>query len=74
MCVCVCVYVYFLGGLSLYLNHIIAQHMTNYDWPFGKLPFRLFWSNLDTRDLETYTRTYSGHFCNMSLFDDSRSV
>ena len=24
--------------------------------------FGLFWSNLDTRDLETYPRTYSGHF------------
>ena len=31
--------------------------MTNYDWPFGTLPFGLFWSNLDTRDLETYPRT-----------------
>ena len=25
--------------------------MSNYDWPFGTLPFGLFWSNLDTRDL-----------------------
>ena len=41
--------------------------MTNYDWPFGTLPFGLFGSNLDTRDLETYPRTYSGQFCNMSL-------
>ena len=24
--------------------------------------FWTFWSNLDTRDLETYPRTYSGHF------------
>ena len=52
----------FLGGLSLHLNHLIASHMTNYDWPFGTLPFGLFGSNLDTRDLETYPRTYSGHF------------
>ena len=52
----------FLGGLSLHLNHLIASRMTNYDWPFGTLPFGLFWSNLDTRDLETYPRTYSGHF------------
>ena len=52
----------FLGGLSLHLNHLIASHTTNYDWPFGTLPFGLFWSNLDTRDLETYPRTYSGHF------------
>ena len=52
----------FLGGLSLHLNHLIASRMANYDWPFGTLPFGLFWSNLDTRDLETYPRTYSGHF------------
>ena len=53
---------YFLGGLSLHLNHLIASHTANYDWPFGTLPFGLFGSNLDTRDLETYPRTYSGHF------------
>ena len=52
----------FLGGLSLHLNHLIASGMTIYDWPFGTLPFRLFGSNLDTRDLETYPKTYSGHF------------
>ena len=52
----------FLGGLSLHLNHLIASRTANYDWPFGTLPFGLFWSNLDTRDLETYPRTYSGHF------------
>ena len=64
----------FLGGLSLHLNHLIASHTANYDWPFGTLPFGLFGSNLDTRDLETYPRTYSGHFWNMSIFDDSRAV
>ena len=52
----------------------IASCITNYDWPFGTLPFGLFWSNLDTRNLETYPRTYSGHFLNMSLFDDSRAI
>ena len=52
----------FLGGLSLHLNHLIASRTANYDWPFGTLPFGLFWSNLDTRDLETYPKTYSGHF------------
>ena len=52
----------FLGGLSLHLNHLIASRAANDDWPFGTLPFGLFWSNLDTRDLETYPRTYSGHF------------
>ena len=50
------------GGLSLHLNHLIESRMTNYDWPFGTLPFGLFGSNLDTRDLQTYARTYSGHF------------
>ena len=48
--------------------------MTNYDWPFGTLPVGIFESKLDTRDLATYPRTYSGHFGNMSLFDDSRAV
>ena len=52
----------FLGGLSLHLNHLIASCMANYNWSFGTLPFRLFGSNVDTRDLETYPRTYSGHF------------
>ena len=55
----------FLGGLSLHLNHLIASRTANYDWPFGTLPFGLFGWNLDTRDLETYPRTYSGHFWNM---------
>ena len=53
---------YFLGGLSLHLNHLIGSRVTNYDWPFGTLPLGLFSSNLDTRDLETYPRTYCGHF------------
>ena len=53
---------YFLGGLSLHLNHLIASRVANYYWPFGTLPFGLFGSNLDTRDLKTYPRTYSGHF------------
>ena len=52
----------FLSGLSLHLNHLIGSHMTNYDWPFVTLPFGIFWSNLDTMDLETYPRTYHGHF------------
>ena len=51
---------FLLGGLSL---HLIASHVTHYDWPFGTLPFGFFWSNLDTGDLETYPGTYSGcHF------------
>ena len=64
----------FLGGLSLHLNHLIASCVTNYNRPFGTLPFGLFCSNLDTRDLKTYPRTYSGHFWNMSIFDNSRAV
>ena len=64
----------FLGGLSLHLNHLIASRTANYNWPFGALPFGLLGSNLDTRDLETYPRTYFGHFWNMSIFDDSRTV
>ena len=53
---------HFLGGLSLYLNHLMGSPAANYDWPFGTLPFGLFGSNLVTKDLETYPRTYSGHF------------
>ena len=63
-----------LGGLSLHLNHLIGSRMTNYDWPFGTLSFGLFGSNFDARDLQTYPRNYSGHFENMSIFDDSRAV
>ena len=59
---CKIVSILLLGGLSLHLNHLIASRTANYDWPFGTLPFGLFGSNLDTRDLETYPRTYSGHF------------
>ena len=59
---CLVPHLEFLGGLSLHLNHLIALCVANYDWPFGTLPFGLFGSNLDTRDLETYPRTYSGHF------------
>ena len=64
----------FLGGLSLHLNHLIESRLANYNWPFRTLPFGLFGSNLDTRGLETYPRTYFGHFWNMSNFDDSRAV
>ena len=52
----------YLVGLSLHLNHLIESRMTNYDWPFGTLPFGLFGSNLDTRHLKAYPRTYSSHF------------
>ena len=56
------IYFKFLGGLSLHLNHLIGSRVTNYDWQFGTLPLGLFWSNLDTMDLETYPRSYSDHF------------
>ena len=39
-----------------------SYSMTNYNWPFGTVSFGLFGSNLDTKDLEAYPRTYSGHF------------
>ena len=51
-----------------------------YSIAIGKLRLAIWdtsfwtWSNLDTRDLETYPRTYSGHFWNMSIFVDSRAV
>ena len=63
-----------LGGSSLHLNHLIASRMRNYNWPFETLSFGPFCSNLDTKDLETYPRTYSSHFWNMSLFGDSRAT
>ena len=63
-----------LGDLSLHLNHLIAYWLANYNWPFGTLPFGLFGSNLDTKVLETYPRTYSGHFWIMSLFGNSRAI
>ena len=66
--------IFIFRWLSLHLNHLIAYWLANYDWPFWTLPFGLFGSNLDTRDLETYPRTYSDHFWNMSIFDDSRAV
>ena len=47
--------------------------MANYDWPFGTLPFGLFGSNFDTRDLETYPRTHSVIFeiCHLLAIPES---
>ena len=46
---CVCVnYNGFLGGLSLHLNHLIAQRLAICDRPFGTLLIGIFLSNLDT--------------------------
>ena len=55
---------HFVGGLSLHLKLRLAIWDT----------FGIFGSNLDTRDLKTYPRTYSGHFWNISLFGDSRAI
>ena len=44
-----------LGGLKHHAWQIMIGHL-------GHFLFGLFCSNLDTRDLETYPRTYSGHF------------
>ena len=52
----------FLDKTGLHLNHCIASCAANYDWPFRTLPFGFLRSNLDTKDLETYPKTYSGHF------------
>ena len=40
---------WFLGGLSLHLNHLIAQQMAICDWPFGTLSFEFF-SQIWTQD------------------------
>ena len=65
---------WFLGGLSLHLNHLIAQRLAICDWPFGTLPIGIFLSNLDSWHLETYPRTYYGLFWNISIFDGSRAI
>ena len=52
----------FLGGLSLHLNHLIAQRMSAPYWQFGTLPIGIFLSNLDSRQLETSLMTYYSHF------------
>ena len=40
--VCIRLKCFLLGGLSLHLGHLLASHVTNYDWPFTSLPFGLF--------------------------------
>ena len=47
--------------------------MTNYDWPFGTLPFGLFWLNLDTKDLRHILGPILVIF-EMTLFGDSRAI
>ena len=64
----------FLGGLSLHLNHLIAERVSAPYWQFGTLPIGIFLSNLDSRHLITSPRTLYGHFCNLSTFGDSRAI
>ena len=40
------VFLWFLGGLSLHLNHLIAECMSAHYWQFGTLPIGIFLSNL----------------------------
>ena len=52
----------FLGGLSLHLNHLIAERVSAPYWQFGTLPIGIFLSNLDSRQLETSLMTSYCHF------------
>ena len=52
----------FLGGLSLHLNHLIAERMSAPYWQFGTLPIGIFLSNLVSGQLETYLMTSYCHF------------
>ena len=52
----------FLGGLSLHLNHLIAERMSAPYWQFGTLPIGIFLSNLVSRQLETSLMTSYCHF------------
>ena len=64
----------FLGGLSLHLNHLIAERMSAPYRQFGTLPIGIFLSNLDSGQLETSLMTSYCHFWNLSTFGDSRAV
>ena len=65
---------WFLGGLSLHLNHLIQSCMEISYRLFGTLPIGLLLSNLDSRQLETSPMTSYDQFWNMSTFGDSRAV
>ena len=52
----------FLGGLSLHLNHLIAERMSTHYWQFGTLPIGIFLSNLVSGQLETSLMTSYCHF------------
>ena len=53
---------YFLGGLSLHLNHLIAERVSAPYRQFGTLPIGIFLSNLDSGQLETSLMTSYCHF------------
>ena len=65
---------WFLGGLSLHLNHLIQSRMEISYQLFGTLPIGLLLSNLDSRQLMTSPRTLLGQFWHMSIFGDSRAI
>ena len=52
----------FLGGLSLHLNHLIAERVSAPYRQFGTLPIGIFLSNLDSGQLETSFMTSYCHF------------
>ena len=64
----------FLGGLSLHLNHLIAERVSAPYRQFGTLPIGIFLSNLDSGQLETSLMTSYCHFWNLSTFGDSRAI
>ena len=53
---------YFLGGLSLHLNHLIAERVSAPYRQFGTLPIGIFLSNLVSGQLETSLMTSCCHF------------
>ena len=52
----------FLGGLSLHLNHLIAERVSAPYRQFGTLPIGIFLSNLVSGQLETSLMTSYCHF------------
>ena len=63
-----------LGGLSLHLNHLIAERMSAHYWQFGTLPIGIFLSNLVSGQLDTSLMTSYCHFWNLSTFGNSRAI
>ena len=64
----------FLGGLSLHLNHLIAERVSAPYRQFGTLPIGIFLSNLVSGQLETSLMISYCHFWNLSTFGDSRAI